>query len=256
MARLTGKIALVSGGARGMGAAHARAIVANGGNVVIGDILESEGKALASELGESARFIKLDVTKTADWNAAVKLALTDFGRLNVLVNNAGIAPFATIEDFTEVEWNTTISVNLTGPFLGIKAAVAALKASAPSSIINISSTSGFIGTPGLHGYVSSKFGLRGLTKSVAAELGSAGVRANSIHPGYVRTPMSAGLEDNAATSGVLGRIGEPEEVSNLVVYLASDESSFSTGSEFIVDGGQLTSTPPFSPKNAAHLSAR
>jgi 3alpha(or 20beta)-hydroxysteroid dehydrogenase len=239
-----------------MGAAHARAIVANGGKVVIGDILESEGAALARELGESARFIKLDVTKAADWNAAVNLAVTDFGGLNVLVNNAGIAPFAALEDFTEDEWNTTISVNLTGPFLGIKAAIGALKASSPSSIINISSTSAFIGTPGLHAYSSSKFGLRGLTKSVAAEFGSAGVRANSVHPGYIRTPMSAGLEDEAAKSGVLGRIGEPEEVANLVVYLASDESSFSTGAEFIVDGGQLAATPPFSPENAEQLSAR
>lgn len=239
-----------------MGAAHARAIVRHGGKVVIGDILETEGKALAGELGDSARFIRLDVTKAADWNAAVNLAVTDFGGLNVLVNNAGIAPFATLEDFTEDQWNATISVNLTGPFLGIKAAIGALKASAPSSIINISSTSAFIGTPGLHGYVSSKFGLRGLTKSVAAELGLAGVRANSIHPGYVRTPMSAGLEDDAAKSGVLGRIGEPEEVASLVVYLASDESGFSTGSEFIVDGGQLASTPPFSSEKAAQLSTR
>lgn len=256
MARLTGKIAIVSGGARGMGASHARAIVANDGKVVIGDILESEGKALASELGGNARFIKLDVTKAADWDAAVRHAVIEFGGLNVLVNNAGIAPFAALEDFTEDEWNMTLSVNLTGPFLGIKAAMGALMASAPSSIINISSTSAFIGTPGLHAYTSSKFGLRGLTKSVAAELGKAGVRANSIHPGYIRTPMSAGLEDEAQKSGVLGRIGEPEEVANLVVYLASDESSFSTGSEFIVDGGQLASTPPFSPDNTAQLAAR
>jgi 3alpha(or 20beta)-hydroxysteroid dehydrogenase len=251
MARLAGKIALVSGAARGMGAAHARAIVANGGKVVIGDILEVEGKELATELGQSARFIRLDVTKTADWNAAVNLAVRDFGGLNVLVNNAGIAPFATLENSTEDEWNATISVNLTGPFLGIKAAMGALKASAPSSIINISSTSAFIGTPGLHAYSSSKFGLRGLTKSVAAELGLAGVRANSVHPGFIRTPMSAGLEDEATKTGVLGRIGEPEEVANLVVYLASDESSFSTGSEFIVDGGQLASTPPIFVDNAA-----
>jgi 3alpha(or 20beta)-hydroxysteroid dehydrogenase len=241
MGRLTGKIALVSGGSRGMGAAHARAIVANDGKVVIGDILETEGAALARELGDNARFITLDVTKADDWKAAVALAVIEFGGLNVLVNNAGIVSHAALEDMTEAQWNTILCINLTGVFLGIKAAVGALKASAPASIINISSTAGFIGTPGLHGYVASKFGVRGLTKAVAAELGSSRVRANSIHPGAIRTPMIAGF-DVSVVAGALARIGEPEEVSNLVVYLASDESSFSTGSEFVVDGGQLAST--------------
>jgi 3alpha(or 20beta)-hydroxysteroid dehydrogenase len=146
MERLSGKIALVSGGSRGMGAAHARAIVANDGKVVIGDILEAEGAALARELDDAARFIRLDVTKADDWKAAVTLAVTEFGGLNVLVNNAGIVTFATL-DMTEAQWNTVVGINLTGVFLGIKAAVAALKASAPASIINISSISGFIGTP-------------------------------------------------------------------------------------------------------------
>jgi 3alpha(or 20beta)-hydroxysteroid dehydrogenase len=244
MGRLSGKIALVSGGSRGMGAAHARAIVANDGKVVIGDILEAEGTALARELGDAARFIRLDVTKADDWKAAVTLAVKEFGGLNVLVNNAGIlGKPAELEDFTEAQWNTTLGINLTGPFLGIKAAVGALRASAPSSIINISSVAGFIGIPGFHGYVASKFGVRGLTKAVAAELGSSRVRANSIHPGTIRTPMIAGF-DASGLLGALARIGEPEEVSNLVVYLASDESSFSTGSEFVVDGGQLASTGP------------
>jgi 3alpha(or 20beta)-hydroxysteroid dehydrogenase len=244
MGRLSGKIALVSGGSRGMGAAHARAIVANDGKVVIGDILETEGAALARELGDDARFIRLDVTKADDWKASVRLAVTEFGGLNVLVNNAGIAEKPTeLEDVTEAQWNTILDINLTGVFLGIKAAVGALKASAPASIINISSTAGFIGTPGLHGYVASKFGVRGLTKAVAAELGSSRVRANSIHPGPIRTPMIAGF-DVSGIAGTLRRMGEPEEVSNLVVYLASDESSFSTGSEFVVDGGQLASTGP------------
>ncbi|MGA2252512.1 MAG: SDR family oxidoreductase [Edaphobacter sp.] len=239
MGRLSGKIALVSGGSRGMGATHARAIVANDGKVVIGDILETEGGALARELGSAARFIRLDVTKADDWKAAVTLAVKEFGGLNVLVNNAGIAEKHTeLEDFTEAQWNTTLGVNLTGTFLGIKAAVGALKASAPSSIINISSTGGFVALPGLHGYVASKFGVRGLTKAVAVELGSSRVRANSIHPGPTRTPLADGI-DLSALIGALGRIAEPEEVSNLVVYLASDESSFSTGSEFVVDGGQL-----------------
>jgi 3alpha(or 20beta)-hydroxysteroid dehydrogenase len=243
MGRLSGKIALVSGGAQGMGAAHARAIVANDGKVVIGDILETEGATVARELGDNARFIRLDVTKADDWTAAVNLAVTQFGGLNVLVNNAGIVTHAALEDMTGAQWNTILDVNLTGVFLGIKAAVGALKASAPASIINISSTAAFIGTPGLSGYVASKFGVRGLTKAVAAELGSSRVRANSIHPGAIRTPMSARF-DQSNVKGPLARIGEPEEVSNLVVYLASDESSFSTGSEFVVDGGQLASTGP------------
>jgi 3alpha(or 20beta)-hydroxysteroid dehydrogenase len=242
MGRLSGKIALVSGGSRGMGATHARAIVANDGKVVIGDILEAEGAALARELGDDAHFIRLDVTKADDWKAAVALAVTEFGGLNVLVNNAGIAEKPTeLEEYTEAQWNTILGINLTGVLLGIKAAVGALKASAPASIINISSTAGFIGTPGLHGYVATKFGVRGLTKAVAAELGSSRVRANSIHPGPIRTPMIAGF-DVSGVAGALGRMGEPEEVSNLVVYLASDESSFSTGTEFVVDGGQLAST--------------
>jgi 3alpha(or 20beta)-hydroxysteroid dehydrogenase len=237
MGRLSGKIALVSGGSRGMGAAHARAIVANDGKVVIGDILEAEGAALARELGGAARFIRLDVTKADDWKAAVTLAAKEFGGLNVLVNNAGIAQKpGVLEDVTEAQWNTMLGINLTGVFLGIKAAVGALKASAPASIINISSMAGIIGFPNQAAYVASKFGVRGLTKSVAGELGASGVRANSIHPGTIRTPILAGM-DLSAINGVLNRIGEPEEVSNLVVYLASDESSFSTGSEFVIDGG-------------------
>jgi 3alpha(or 20beta)-hydroxysteroid dehydrogenase len=214
MGRLSGKVALVSGGSRGMGAAHARAIVPNDGKVVIGDILETEGASLARELGDDARFIWLDVTKADDWKAAVALTVAEFGGLNVLVNNAGIVTFATLEDMTEAQWSTILGINPTGVFLGIKAAVGALKASAPASIINISLTAGFTGTPELHGYVASKFGVRGLTKAVAAELGSSRVRANSIHPGTIRTPMSAGFD----VSKVVGaRIGEPEEVSNLAV---------------------------------------
>lgn len=241
MEDLVGKTALISGGARGMGASHARAIVENGGKVVIGDILDAEGQALAEELGESAVYAHLDVTKAADWDAAVALALSTFGNLNVLVNNAGIVNFGPIGGFTQEQWELIIGINLTGPFLGITAARDALVASAPSSIINISSTAGFQGTAALHGYAASKFGLRGLTKSVAMELGALNVRSNSVHPGPIRTPMTAGLDTDSMTV-TLGRIGEPEEVSNLVVYLASDASSYSTGAEFIVDGGQLAGT--------------
>lgn len=241
MADLTGKTALISGGARGMGATHARAIVANGGMVVIGDLLDEEGEALAAELGENAIYIHLDVTEAEDWAAAVELAQRAFGNLNVLVNNAGIANFGPLEEYTQQQWQLILDINLTGPFLGISAARDALVTSAPSSIINISSTAGLQGSAAAHGYTASKFGVRGLTKSVALELGASNVRANSIHPGPIRTPMTDGL-DLEDMSGALGRIGEPEEVSNLVVYLASDESSFSTGAEFIVDGGQMAGT--------------
>lgn len=242
MARLSGKTALISGGARGMGASHARAIVEHGGKVVIGDLLDEEGEALAAELGDSAVYIHLDVTKPDDWDAAVAFATSTFGGLNVLVNNAGIVNFGPLDEYTKNQWDLIISINLTGPYLGIAAARDALVASAPSAIVNISSTAGFQGSAALHGYTASKFGVRGLTKSVAMELGALGVRANSIHPGPIKTPMTANL-DTDSMNGALGRAGDPEEVSNLVVYLASDESSFSTGSEFVVDGGQLAGTP-------------
>jgi 3alpha(or 20beta)-hydroxysteroid dehydrogenase len=244
MARLTGKIALISGAARGMGASHARAIVAHGGQVVVSDILDDKGAEVVTELGDAAVYTHLDVTQASDWESAVDLAVSTFGGLNVLVNNAGIVNFGALGAYTKREWDHVIAVNLTGPFLGISAARNALVASAPASIINISSIGGMSGgaSAQAHGYVASKFGLRGLTKTVALELGSDRVRANSIHPGVVDTPMAAGqnLDDH---TGVLGH-AEPHQISNLVVYLASDESDFSTGAEFIADGGQLAGTGP------------
>jgi 3alpha(or 20beta)-hydroxysteroid dehydrogenase len=235
--RLEGKIALISGAARGMGAAHARAMVAEGAKVVIGDLLDEEGRALAGDLGAAARYVHLDVTSAQDWAMAVTTAVEEFGGLNVLVNNAGIANYGRIGNYTIHQWNTILAVNMTGTFLGITAARDNLVASAPSSIINISSTAGLTGTSGAHGYVASKFAIRGLTKSVALELGADNVRVNSVHPGVIRTPMTDDI-DHSSFIGPLRRIGEPEEVSTLVVYLASDESSFQTGAEFVVDGGQ------------------
>ncbi len=234
--RVAGKVALITGAARGMGAAHARRFIAEGARVVLGDILDAEGAALAAELSSDARYIRLDVTKPDDWAAAVALCVADFGGLHILVNNAGIFGGAAIVDHPLDLWQRMIEINLTGVFLGIRAATSALVASGSGSIINISSVAGLRGAPGGSAYVASKFGVRGLTKAVAAELAPFGVRCNSVHPGIIDTPMAEGLN----TQGYdypLGRMARSEEVTNLVLYLASDEASYSTGSEFIVDGG-------------------
>jgi 3alpha(or 20beta)-hydroxysteroid dehydrogenase len=229
-----------------MGAAHARAIVAEGGKVVIGDLLDDEGEALASELSDAATFAHLDVTKPADWDAAVQTAIRTYGRLNVLVNNAGIATFGPIDEYTHDAWNQIIAINLTGVFNGMKAAIPEMIKAKGGSIINISSTAGMRGYPALSGYTAAKHGVRGLTKSAALDLGKHNIRVNSVHPGVIRTPMTAEIPED--TSHVaLDRVGEPEEVANLIVFLASDESPFATGAEFIIDGGEtagLVANPP------------
>lgn len=236
--RLAGKVALISGGARGMGASHVRSLVSEGAKVVFGDILDDEGKAVASEVGDSARYLHLDVTKPDDWDAAVATALSEFGRLDVLVNNAGIINIGTLEDYALSEWQRILDINLTGVFLGIRAVVKPMKEAGRGSIINISSIEGMAGTIACHGYTATKFAVRGLTKSAALELGPSGIRVNSIHPGLIKTPMTDWVPDDIFQTA-LGRAAQPVEVSNLVVYLASDESSYSTGSEFVVDGGTI-----------------
>ena len=243
MARVAGKVALISGGARGMGAAHAELLVAEGAKVVIGDILDAEGEATAARLGDSVRFVHLDVTKPDDWNTAVSVAVDGFGGLDILVNNAGIANFAPIEDYTLEQWNLIIAINLTGTFNGIKAAIPALKKSGRGSIINISSTAGIKGVAALPGYTAAKFAVRGLTKEVAIDLGRYNIRANSIHPGNIRTPMTDGLDVDQSLVP-LGRMGDASELSAMVLFLASDESSFSTGAEFIADGGETAGIVP------------
>lgn len=241
--RLAGKVALISGGARGMGASHARAMVAQGASVVLADILDDEGEALAAELGDVATYVHLDVTDRQQWSDAVATTVSTYGRLNVLVNNAGIANFGPIGTFTPEQWDTVIAINLTGVFNGIHASVSALMEGAPSSIINISSTAGLQGYGALPGYNAAKFGVRGLTKSVALDLGLFGVRCNSVHPGAIATPMTAALT-TPQRHVAMGRVGQSIEVSHLVVYLASDESSFSTGAEFVVDGGETAGLAP------------
>ena len=241
--RLRGKVALISGGARGMGASHARAMVAEGAEVVLGDVLDEEGRAVAAELGDHAAYVHLDVTDRAQWRDAVAATVERFGRLNVLVNNAGIVNWGPIGTYTGDQWDRMIAINLTGVFNGIDAAVGALVDAAPSSIINISSTAGLQGYGLIPGYNAAKFGVRGLTKSVALALGPKDVRANSVHPGMVATPMTDGLPQTQRHVA-LGRVGEPMELSHLVVFLASDESSFCTGSEFVADGGETAGLAP------------
>ncbi|MCU1476762.1 MAG: fabG [Subtercola sp.] len=253
MPRLAGKVALVGGAAQGMGASHARAIVAEGGKVVIADILDELGLALADQLGDSAIFVHLDVTKAADWSAAVDRAVIAFGSLNVLVNNAGIINHGLLDEYTLEQWNAIMTINATGTFLGVKTALAALRAAAPSSVVNISSSDGLQGSVGRLGYTASKFAITGMTKSLALELGADGIRVNSIHPGGVRTSMAAGV-DETAVSSALRRFGDPIEISNLVVYLASDESSYSTGAAFVADGGMTAGIPAPTPRSdPAHV---
>lgn len=220
-----------------MGASHARLLVEEGAKVVIGDILDADGEALAAELGDAVRYVHLDVTDYAQWEAAVATAVDAFGRLDIVVNNAGIANFAPIEDYTLEAWDQIIAINLTGVFYGIKSAVPALKESGAGSIINISSTAGLQGYEALPGYNAAKFGVRGLSKNAALDLGKYNIRVNSVHPGVIRTPMTDSLE-TPQNHVALHRVGEPIELSNLILFLASDESSFSTGAEFVADGGE------------------
>ncbi|MDC9015947.1 glucose 1-dehydrogenase [Mycobacterium marinum] len=242
MGRVDGKVALISGGARGMGASHARLLVQEGAKVVIGDILDEEGKALAEAIGDAARYVHLDVTQPDQWEAAVATAVDEFGKLDVLVNNAGIVALGQLKKFDLGKWQKVIDVNLTGTFLGMRAAVEPMTAAGSGSIINVSSIEGLRGAPAVHPYVASKWAVRGLTKSAALELAPLNIRVNSIHPGFIRTPMTANLPDDMVTIP-LGRPAESREVSTFVVFLASDDASYATGSEFVMDGGLVTDVP-------------
>jgi len=242
MGRVDGKVALISGGARNIGGASARMLVAEGAKVVIGDLLDEDGTALAEELGDAARYVHLDVTSDDEWRSAVELTISEFGRLDVLFNNAGIFNGGELQRYEEKLWQEMLDVNLTGAFLGMRAAADAMIAAGGGSIINTSSIEGLRGTPWAHGYVASKWGLRGLTKSVALELAPHGIRVNSLHPGRISTPATDAMPDDMIPIP-LGRPGKPDEVATFVVFLASDESSFATGSEFVMDGGTVTQIP-------------
>ncbi|MCW2750902.1 MAG: 3-alpha-hydroxysteroid dehydrogenase [Aeromicrobium sp.] len=242
MGRVDDKVVLICGGARNIGAASARMLVAEGAKVVIGDLLDEDGQALADELGDSARYVHLDVTSEDDWAHAVELTVAEFGKLNVLFNNAGIFNLSSIQRYKREQWQQMLDVCLTGPFLGIKAATDSIIAAGGGSIINTSSIDGLRGTAYAHGYIAAKFGLRGLTKSVAMELAPHGIRVNSLHPGRISTPATDAMPDGMIPIP-LGRPGRPEEVGAFVVFLASDESSFATGAEFVIDGGTVQQIP-------------
>lgn len=242
MARLAGKVAIVTGGARGMGEATVRLLVEEGAKVLIGDVLDAPGQALADELGDSAVYMHLDVSKKSDWNAAVQHA-AQLGPLSVLVNNAAIIFQKTIVDTTEEDFLKIFSVNQLGVFLGMQAAFASLKANGGGSIINVSSIDGLQSKNSLVAYSSTKWAVRGMTKAAAMEMGQFNIRVNSVHPGGIYTAMHGSdfmsLEDanKFYQHHAIPRVGLPREVAALTAFLASDEASYSTGAEFIADGG-------------------
>lgn len=251
MGKMQGKVALVSGGAEGIGAAVGRLIVAEGGSVMLADLQIDKARALAAELGDRADAVALDVRQLAQWEAAVAATVKRFGKLTVLCNIAGISEPGTVVDGSLDIWERTIDINLNGPYYGCRAALPVMEASGePCAIVNIGSMIALRAAAFVAAYSASKAGLLGLTRSIALDCASRGVpvRANMVHPGAIRTPMydrykysgadtPENIETNFAASHPMNRIGEPEEVARAVVFLASDEASFTTGCDFTVDGG-------------------
>ena len=246
MGRLEGKCCLISGGAKGLGAAQARLFAREGARVAVGDILDADGGRLVEELrasGAASVFLRLDVTSEADWEGAVGAVMCELGTLDVLVNNAGIYNRALVEDTTLEEWERVMSVNSTGVFLGTKHAVPAMRRSGGGSIVNMSSVAGLVGSRTQTVYNASKGAVRLLTKSTAVQYAADGIRANSVHPGVIETDMMKEVvrnEDERATRMSLtpiGRFGTAEDVAHGVLFLASDEASYVTGAELVIDGG-------------------
>ncbi len=247
MGRLDGKVALISGGARGMGATEARMFAQEGASVVFGDVLDELGaqvEAEIRELGGEATYLHLDVTQEDQWRAAVDLAVSRYGKLDILVNNAGIVRRLTIEETTVEDWDAVLNVNAKGVFLGSKQAIPAMRAAGGGSIVNISSISGMVSI-GPPAYIASKGAVRLLTKSTAIQYAADNIRCNSVHPGPIETPMrqegqaNSAMPSTGATLVPLGRVGTTEDIAYGVLFLASDEASFVTGSELVIDGGYI-----------------
>lgn len=246
MGRLTGKVALITGAARGMGESHARRFIAEDAKVVLTDISEDAGRSLAAELGGHALFLIHDVTSATSWKSVIASAEEAFGSLSILVNNAGIlGPVANTQQLTEDDYLNICDVNQHSVFLGMQAVIPSMLKTGSGSIVNISSIAGMAanyGFPNL-AYVASKFAVRGMTKATAIEYGKNNIRVNSVHPGFIQTPMMVEATDESGGDALdlipLGRIADPAEVSNLVLFLASDEASYITGSEYLVDAGML-----------------
>jgi Dehydrogenases with different specificities (related to short-chain alcohol dehydrogenases) len=240
MTRLMDKVAIITGGARGMGESHVRRFVEEGAKVVFTDINEEVGEKLASELGDNTLFVKHDVTDEAGWQEVIEKAEAAFGPVNVLVNNAGISMSKSIFDMSVEDYKKIIDINQVSVFLGIKAVLPSMQKAEGGSIVNISSMNGIVG--GAVGYTDSKFAVRGMTKAAALQVGHLGIRVNSVHPGVIETPM---VTEGDAVEQIkefakqipMRRMAQSEEVTNMVLFLASSESSYSTGSEFIIDGG-------------------
>jgi 3alpha(or 20beta)-hydroxysteroid dehydrogenase len=250
--RLDGKVAIITGAARGQGEAEARLFAEEGARVVLGDVLDDLGKAVAESIGEAAVYLNHDVRREEDWSRVAATAIERFGRIDILINNAGILRFAPIAEIELDDYLQVIHVNQVGCLLGMKAVIPAMRDAGGGSIVNISSTAGLTGTAGLVAYGSSKWAIRGMTKVAALELGPLGIRVNSIHPGGVDTAMGRGDTkgfENVDTGGIyaglpLGRIGQPLEVARMALFLPSDESSYCTGTEFTIDGGMTAGLQP------------
>lgn len=240
MGRLDNKVAIITGSAQGMGAEHARLFISEGAKVVLTDLNEEKGQALAAELGENAVFVKQNVTSEADWATVLATAEEKFGPVNVLVNNAGITMAKNMLDVTVEEYKRIVDINQLSVFIGMKTVASSMQKAGGGSIVNISSMNGLVA--GAIGYTDTKFAVRGMTKAAAINLAPMGIRVNSVHPGVIATPMVVQEDTKAAVEAFskhipLKRVAQPAEVSKMVLFLASDDSSYSTGSEFVIDGG-------------------